>query len=64
VVCANVFSMFTVALSMGVISWADFLSAYYMVGCFMYCIVALLSYFSISSILFSKVADEVFIAEQ
>jgi hypothetical protein len=56
--------MFTVALSVGVISWADFLSAYYMAGCFMYCIAALLSYFSISSILFSKVADEVFTAEQ
>jgi hypothetical protein len=40
VVCANVFSMFTVALSVGVISWADFLSAYYMAGCF--CIVLLL----------------------
>ncbi len=62
-VCANVFSMFTVALSLGVISWADFLSTYYMAGCFMYCIAALLNYFSISSILFSKVADEVFTAE-
>jgi hypothetical protein len=26
--------MFTVALSVGVISWAEFLSAYYMAGCF------------------------------
>jgi hypothetical protein len=55
--------MFTVALSVGVISWADFLFTYYMAGCFMYCIAALLNYFSISSILFSKVADEVFTAE-
>ncbi len=39
-VSANVFSMFVVALSVGVISWADFLSAYYMAGCL--CIVLLL----------------------